>query len=313
MEIKSATNQSIIFDTGLYGRKIVNNVIDDKQWKFINNKLMFTKDGWNSAEMAVGEVTLPDGSKTYGLVAPAIVGNLVASNQLIITNSSGTFQVDANGVLIKDLNLRIVHEDGSNNSFADEIQNVKDETSTNLSNAIESVNGNISDMQQSIEDGVIVTYYQVEEPTGKLGDLWFNTATKKLKRYNGATWELIEDKDITTAIELAQDAQTTADGKIVSYYQDNKPTIGSIGDLWIDTNDNNKLYRYDGMEWVSIRDSLIEQTAINLSNAITTIYGDLTIFQQAIEDEMIVTYYQDEIPIGKIGDLWFDTDDKKIV
>jgi len=135
---------------------------------------------------------------------------------------------------------------------------------------------------------------------------------KKLYRHNGITFELIEDADITTAIELAQDAQTTADGKIVSYYQDEMPTTGSLGDLWIDTNDNNKLYRYDGMEWVSIRDSLIEQTATNLSNAITTIYDDLTIFQQAIEDEMIVTYYQDEEPTAKLGDLWYDTNDKKL-
>ncbi len=114
---------------------------------------------------------------------------------------------------------------------------------------------NLANMAKATADGKIVTYYQEIEPSGHFGDLWFNTITKKLYRYN-LTWELIEDKDITTAIETAQNAQTTADGKIVSFYQDNIPTSeeSNTGDLWIDTNDNNKLYRYNGTNWVSARD-----------------------------------------------------------
>lgn len=126
---------------------------------------------------------------------------------------------------------------------------------------LENVSGDVQDVSNAVQilsDNQIVTYYQETEPTGKIGDLWFNTTTKKLYRH-GTTWELIEDKDITTAIEKAQDAQTTADGKIVSYYQDIIPTAeqSNVGDLWIDTNDSNKLYRYDGTDWVSARDGSI--------------------------------------------------------
>ena len=28
---------------------------------------------------------------------------------------------------------------------------------------------------------------------------------------------------------------------------------------------------------------------------------------------MIVTYYQDEEPTAKLGDLWYDTNDKKVI
>ena len=50
---------------------------------------------------------------------------------------------------------------------------------------------------------------------------------KKLYRHDGVEFKLIEDAKITEAIELAQDAQTTADGKIVSYYQNEMPTEGT--------------------------------------------------------------------------------------
>ena len=94
---------------------------------------------------------------------------------------------------------------------------------------------------------------------------------KKLYRHNGITFELIEDADITRAIELAQDAQTTADGKIVSYYQDEMPTTGTVGDLWIDTNDSNKLYRHDGTTFILVRDTGIDEVATNLDNLTTKI------------------------------------------
>ncbi len=134
------------------------------------------------------------------------------------------------------------------------INNTLDEKTIELNNAITQVSNDV----QAVEDGQIVTYYQNTQPTGKLGDLWFNSSTQKLYRYS-TKWDLVEDKDITTAIQKAQSAQTTADGKIVSFYQDNMPTTAHEGDLWIDTNDNNKLYRYNGTDWVSARDGSISK------------------------------------------------------
>ena len=131
-----------------------------------------------------------------------------------------------------------------------------DINASNLNNAIESISTDL----QAISDGQIVTYYQSEEPIGKLGDLWFDTATKKLYRFS-TIWNLVEDKDITTAIQAAQNAQSTADGKIVSFYQAEMPSVevSNVGDLWIDLDDNNKLYRFNGTSWKVVSDTRIDK------------------------------------------------------
>lgn len=155
------------------------------------------------------------------------------------------------GQPIKDLT-------SSFSNFAEKINSLNlkvDQTAINLNNAIETVAGDV----QAVADGQVVTYYQDTEPIGKLGDLWFNTLTKKLYRHNDTAWTLIEDAGITTAIEAAQNAQAAVDGKITSFYQDTIPTVeeSNLGDLWIDTNDSNKLYRFNGTDWVSARDGSI--------------------------------------------------------
>lgn len=78
-------------------------------------------------------------------------------------------------------------------------------------------------------------------------------------------WSEISDTRIAQAIKDAGDAQATADGKIKTFAQTAEPTDGmSVGDLWIDTDDNNKLYRYSGSSWVAYRDG---QIAENLQTA----------------------------------------------
>ena len=64
-------------------------------------------------------------------------------------------------------------------------------------------------------------------------------------------------------------AQATADSKNASYYQDNAPagSAHEIGDLWIDTNDNDKLYSWDGDSWELAQDSAAA------SSAATTAYN----------------------------------------
>jgi hypothetical protein len=57
--------------------------------------------------------------------------------------------------------------------------------------------------------------------------------------------------------------------------QDSEPTGGAynIGDLWIDTNDGNKLYRYSGTAWVSAQDGAIS-TAQSTANGKNKVYYD---------------------------------------
>lgn len=87
------------------------------------------------------------------------------------------------------------------------------------------------------------------------------------------------------------DIETTADGKNKIFRQTSAPTATAIGDLWIDTDDGNKLYYWTGTAWVSVQD-----------NAIAT--------AQATADSKIKTFYQASAPTATgVGDIWFDTDD----
>lgn len=112
---------------------------------------------------------------------------------------------------------------------------------------------------QSTADGKIDSFYQPSVPTGDLGDLWFKTDTSKwyIARADGSDqittgeWELTEDADIGVAITNAADAQSTADGKVTTFYASSTPIAEATGDLWYNT-DTLKLSRWSGSAWVEI-------------------------------------------------------------
>jgi hypothetical protein len=68
-------------------------------------------------------------------------------------------------------------------------------------------------------------------------------------------------------------AQATADSKSATFYDNNQPagTAFNIGDMWVDTNDNDKLYVWDGDSWELAQDSAsassAAQTAYNAAIA----------------------------------------------
>jgi len=103
-------------------------------------------------------------------------------------------------------------------------------------------------------DGKTKAYYQASMPTTGMteGDLWFDTDDGyKLYYYTGSAWTSVQDTAIATAQSAATAAQTTADGKNKIYRQTSQPTGGTYaeGDLWFDTDDANKMYRYTGGTW----------------------------------------------------------------
>lgn len=143
---------------------------------------------------------------------------------------------------------------------------------------------------QSTADGKVTTFYQATTPTADaVGDLWIDTDTDRLYRWSGAAWLEIQDVGIANAITAAGDAQSTADGKIVTFFQTTIPTSLGVGDLWVDTDDGNKLYR-------------------------ATAIGDTTIAAGhwvAVDDtRKTKVFAQDGIPTSiSIGDIWYDTND----
>jgi hypothetical protein len=154
---------------------------------------------------------------------------------------------------------------------------------------------------QATADGKVVTFYQDSQPTADgVGDIWFDTDDdNKMYRWNGSSWQLARDGGIAQALADAASAQSTADGKIVTFYQDNEPSSGAIGDLWIDTNDDNKLYRYNGSAWVLARDSGIASAISAATTAQDTADGKVTTFYATSGSP----------PTAEAtGDLWYQTD-----
>lgn len=149
---------------------------------------------------------------------------------------------------------------------------------------------------QSTANAKVKTYRQATAPTSGMtaGDIWFNTSKNNApSRYSGSAWESTEDPRIAqnkAAIESEASTRATADealtaqvtaarsvadAKNKTYRQGTAPTTGmAAGDIWYNTNDNNKPMRYSGSAWVATDDprtaqnqAAIETEALTRANA----------------------------------------------
>jgi len=129
-----------------------------------------------------------------------------------------------------------------------------DELQVEINSIEASVNGkNHIYRQATAPDGFV---YPLTE-----GDVWFDTDDGNKQYYwTGTAWVSVQDLGIAAAeagaiaaqnaaaaaAAAATAAQTTADGKNRIYRQTTMPTTGPFaeGDLWFDTDDDNKFYRY---------------------------------------------------------------------
>lgn len=166
-------------------------------------------------------------------------------------------------------------------------------------------------------------FYQNSQPTSGMvaGDTWFNTAdNNKLYTYSGSAWVLAQDsaaaktaadgaKTAADAAKTAADnaqtaannAQTSANTKVKTYAQTAQPSSGmTTGDIWVNTGDNNRMYRYSGSAWVDVRDGSIATAQTAANNAQTT------------ANTKTRTYIGSSAPTAPSGgfvdgDLWIDT------
>lgn len=110
----SGANQAVQFDgSGLRLRKAVDGGYDDEQIWMINNNIVFTDDGWSSAKMALGKFTDDNIGECWGLVAPNIVGTLLAGENLVIESAkrdgtTAVFRVDADGAKLYNSHFDLV-------------------------------------------------------------------------------------------------------------------------------------------------------------------------------------------------------------
>ena len=78
---------------------------------------------------------------------------------------------------------------------------------------------------------------------------------------------------IPGSIQASDVGFTAADiGANASLYSSTQPTSASVGDLWFDSSNGNKLSRYDGTSWISVQDTAIAaaNTAAAAANTAAT-------------------------------------------
>lgn len=105
--------------------------------------------------------------------------------------------------------------------------------------------------------GIDSTFSSTQPASPSVGDVWFDSSDGlKLKRYDGTNWVSMQDLGIAAAAAgaaaataAATAAQTTADGKNKVFYASSPPTAVSTGDLWFDTDEDNKLSKWNGSTW----------------------------------------------------------------
>lgn len=104
--ILSSGRQAITWDgAGFRLRKWANDdktAYDDEQIWMNNNSIMLTDNNWNTAKMAIGKFKDANLGDCWGVVAPMIVGTLIAGSELVIESAkkdggTSVFRVDGDG------------------------------------------------------------------------------------------------------------------------------------------------------------------------------------------------------------------------
>jgi len=168
-------------------------------------------------------------------------------------------------------------------------------TSGKLSQDLQTSIASIPTMANAIADlqidlnGKSTVYYSATTPTDPVaGDIWYDISAHTIKRYtvtqDVGSWVDITSEALYAALTAAGTAQATADGKIVTYMAAYPPAgvTFSVGDIFIDTDNSNRMYRWSGSTWVDARDTTYDQTITDVAlrttdNAIiATVTGSTT-------------------------------------
>lgn len=97
------------------------------------------------------------------------------------------------------------------------------------------------------------------------------------------SWDVFTDDLASSAYQRALIANDVADSKIVTWYQTYPPAFttqvekdNATGDIWLDSDDNNRMYRWNGSEWTLVEDSRIQASVDRLDEATVDVNGIAT-------------------------------------
>ena len=119
MIMSGANNELTIDQTGLRCRKYdeASGGYSPKQLWLAHNALMFTNDNWNSATIGIGEFVDKNLGSIFGIIAPAIVGTILAGSSLVIESEKqdggvAVFKVDAEGASLHNASFNLYGSSG---------------------------------------------------------------------------------------------------------------------------------------------------------------------------------------------------------
>lgn len=238
--LMNTTDQEVIIDqVGLRGKKLLESgSYSQEQLWLTSNILAFTNDGWDTVKTALGKITLPDNTTTYGLIADAIVtGTLNAG--LVRIFGTNDFYWDNDAIVLHfptDANkeIRIGRYDGTNYGIA-----FTSDGGTTWSTSIGFDGVVLSTTDQQKLDGVIET----------VGD-----------ETDGLVKDVIDNSSSITqnSNQIALRVEQVTYYKAVPIYSLTDPStswtaqqkIDRIGYLWYQDG-NSMVWKWNGLAWIN--------------------------------------------------------------
>lgn len=230
------------------------------------------------------------------------------------------------------INIKANLEIGSSIGDKDLDQYIKDNAGVDEETVNKLINNSqvIKDLQKQT-DGAIETWFYEGVPTLDnlpaidwntedlkkihIGDLYYDQTTGYAYRFtkynddvNPYRWNRIKDNDIVAALEAANHAQATADGKMKVFYGDTKPTNYQVGDMWVNATlegkFNNDIARavaksesFNADDWVlASRYSEAIATIQKWTNEYETKFGNLVNEVKHQKDQSIIVWYLEYEP-----------------
>lgn len=231
------------------------------------------------------------------------------------------------------INIKANLEIGSSIGDKDLDQYIKDNVGIDENKVLDIINNSqvIKDLQKQT-DGAIETWFYEGVPTLKnlpavdwntselkkihIGDLYYDQITGyayRFTKYNDDVtpyrWNRIKDNDIVSALDAANRAQATADGKMKVFYGETKPTNYQVGDMWVNATlegkFNNDIARavadnktsFNADDWVlASRYSEAIATIQKWTNEYETKFGILAEDVKNQKDQSIIVWYLEYEP-----------------
>jgi hypothetical protein len=261
---------------------------------------------------AASAPTTRDDSGTTALQQYDIWVDTDDNNQMYVRNAANNAWVEArDGTLVTLVDAHAVTIGGHTTSIATANTNIATVTTaqTATSTAVTNLTATV--------DTKTKTFAQDTAPTSTaVGDLWIDTNDNN-KIYRAAA---VGADEVAAGEWVALPPST-----LKTFAQDAVPTSVNVGDLWIDTNDSNKMYRANavgvsavvttGNGWYLLDDARITTTSDALTSLTATVTGSgghasqLTSLNSTITVKNQTFVATSEPNAQAIGDLWVDSND----